>query len=130
VSFLLDTDTCSAFLKGQANVFNRFLQHAGHLYISTVSVAELHTWAYRRGAPPGRMAALEGFLTDIVVRAVDLDVARECGRIRAGLLDGGRPVATTDLLIAATAMVHDLTVVTHNVRHYEPVVGLRVDDWL
>ena len=46
------------------------------------------------------------------------------------LLDQGRPVATADLLIAATALIHDLTMVTHNIDHFAHVPGLRTQDWL
>jgi tRNA(fMet)-specific endonuclease VapC len=46
------------------------------------------------------------------------------------MLDRGKPIATVDLLIAATAITHDLTVVTHNVKHFADVPGLRVQDWL
>jgi predicted nucleic acid-binding protein len=35
-----------------------------------------------------------------------------------------------DLLIASTAMANDLTLVTHNVKHFEVIAGLRVEDWL
>jgi len=45
-------------------------------------------------------------------------------------LDRGRPVAPLDLLIAATALLHNLTVVTHNVQDFIEVEGLRVEDWM
>jgi tRNA(fMet)-specific endonuclease VapC len=61
---------------------------------------------------------------------VDEAVARRFGELRAELLDLGRPTSTPDLLIAATAIVHDLTLVTHNTKYYEAVGGLRVVDWL
>ena len=50
MSFLLDTDTCSVYLKGDPHLFNRFLQHGGALHVSTVTVGELYTWAC--GQPP------------------------------------------------------------------------------
>jgi predicted nucleic acid-binding protein len=46
------------------------------------------------------------------------------------LLDQGRPTMSTDLFIAATALVHDLTLVTHNTRHFQNVPDLAVEDWL
>jgi predicted nucleic acid-binding protein len=45
-------------------------------------------------------------------------------------LRGGRPVALADLFIAATALVYDLTIVTHNISDFKPVRGLRIQDWL
>jgi len=52
------------------------------------------------------------------------------GQVEATLLSRGTVVAAPDLLIAATALQHDFTVVTHNVRHFTPGPGLRVQDWL
>jgi tRNA(fMet)-specific endonuclease VapC len=45
-------------------------------------------------------------------------------------LELGQDIAPTDLLIAATAPVFDLTLVTHNTRDFRLVPGLRLDDWL
>ena len=45
MSFLLDTDICSAYLKGDRLVWKRFLQYSGGLHVSTVTVGELFTWA-------------------------------------------------------------------------------------
>ena len=43
MSLLLDTDTCSAYLKGDHRVGNRFMQYGGRLHISAVTAAELFT---------------------------------------------------------------------------------------
>ncbi len=51
-------------------------------------------------------------------------VARVYGEIEAGLKKGGQPLADADLQIAATAVRHDLELVTGNVRHFERVPGL------
>ena len=48
--------------------------------------------------------------------------------ISTSVLDEAAP--EMDLLIAATALVYDLTLVTHNVRDFANVPGLRVQDWL
>jgi predicted nucleic acid-binding protein len=51
MSFLIDTDTASAHLRGTRNVTSRLLQYTGRLYMSTVSLAELKSWIYRRKTP-------------------------------------------------------------------------------
>lgn len=42
----------------------------------------------------------------------------------------GSSLDSVDLMIAAVALEHDLTLVTHNVKHFAPVPGLRIEDWL
>jgi tRNA(fMet)-specific endonuclease VapC len=130
MSFVLDTDTCSAYLRGNRAVENRFLQYTGGLWLSVVTLAEIYTWVYRGADPARRLDGLNRLLLDVQVLGVDDDIAHLYGRLDAALLDRGVVVATPDLLIAATALHHDFTVVTHNVRHFTPVPGLRVQDWL
>jgi len=129
MSFVVDTDTCSAYLKGNGTVSNRFFQYTGGLYISTVTLAELHTWVSRAAAPPKRSAALLALLRDVTTLDVTPDVARKFGQVRAALLDGGLPPPNLDLLIAATALVHNFTLVTHNTQDFVNIPGLRLADW-
>ena len=130
MSYLLDTDTASAYLRGDQRIFNRFVQHSGALHISILSVAELYSWVYVKDDPSEREEGLLTMLSDVTVLAVDDDVARKCGQIRASLQKRGIRVPTIDLLIAATAMSYDFTVVTHNQKHFRLVPALRIEDWL
>lgn len=130
MSFLLDTDTCSAYFKGNHQVGNRVVQYGGRLHVSTVVVGELYTWALRAKAPPGRLIKLVGFLKDVTVLDVDQAVAYKFGAIRAALFDAGLPNPDMDLLNAATALVHGLTIVTHNTQDYTNVPRLNLADWL
>jgi tRNA(fMet)-specific endonuclease VapC len=130
VNFLLDTNICSAYLKGEARVFNRFIQHAGGLAVSALAVAELYSWVYRAKTKPDRLQGLSDLLSELHLLPVDHDVARKFGEIRAALLDQGRPTPEIDLLIASTALIHDLTLITHNVQDFAHLPGLRIEDWL
>jgi len=130
MSFLLDTDICSAHLKGAPGVTSRFLQYSGRLHLSVVSLAELYTWALRSQAPPRRSQCLAELLSNLTLLDVDRDVAERFGQVRAELLDRGRPVPGMDLLIGATALVHGLTVVTHNTQDFADIPALTVADWL
>ena len=60
---------------------------------------------------------------------VDAAVATAAADLGATLRRAGLPLETTDVMIAATALVHRLTVVTRNVRHFERVPGLAVENW-
>ena len=51
------------------------------------------------------------------------------GRIRAQLEQAGTPIGPNDMMIAAIALAHGLTLVTHNTREFERVAGLILTDW-
>jgi predicted nucleic acid-binding protein len=130
LSFLLDTDTCSASMKGNARVYNRFVQYSGRLHISTVTLGELYVWARRAHASPKRMQSLLKLLQDVQVLPIDETVADKFGEVRAWQLDQGLGSPELDLFNGAVALVHDLTMVTHNQKDYDDIPGLRRDDWL
>jgi tRNA(fMet)-specific endonuclease VapC len=130
MSFLLDTDICSAHLKANPKVYNRFLQYLGRLHISSVTLAELHTWASRANKSLQRLQGLLDLLHDVQGLPVDEAVAKMFGDIRAPLLDAGTGAPPMDLLIAATALVHQLALVTHNLPDFANVPRLSLVDWL
>jgi predicted nucleic acid-binding protein len=130
LSFLLDTDICSAYLKGNHQVGNRVIQYGGRLHVSAITAGELYTWALRAKASPKRLIELLAFLNDVTILEVNESVARHFGEIRAAMLDAGLPSPDMDLLNAATALVHNLTMVTHNTQDYDNVPGLTLADWL
>jgi tRNA(fMet)-specific endonuclease VapC len=130
VSFLLDTDICSAYLKGDRRLGERFIQYGGRLHISAISAAELFVWVMRANAPRSRAVGFELLLQDLAFLEVDREVARKFGEIRSRQLDQGSFTPEMDLLIASTALVNDLVLVTHNTRDFAQIPGLEVQDWL
>jgi tRNA(fMet)-specific endonuclease VapC len=131
MSFLLDTNICSAHLKRPAGLMHRFVQHSGGLYIPTVVLGELYAWAYRRPDPTSLLDKIENdLLSDVVVLDYDPPCAKEFGRLRGLMLQQGLMVSRLDLMIGAVALVHNLTLVTHNTADFEKIPGLRLVDWL
>lgn len=130
MSFLLDTNVCSAYIKGNQPVFSRFVQYGGRLSISVITAGELTTWIHRKSLSPAIMVSVQTFLDEMPCLDVTRDVGTRYGELRAMQLDIGVETSTADLLIACTALVHDLTVVTHNVRDFSDIPNLRVVDWL
>lgn len=130
MSFLLDTDICSAQMKANARVHGRFIQYGGRLSISTVTLGELNVWALRAQASPKRMQSLHNLLQEVQVLALDDAAAHKFGEVRAWQLDRGLGSPDLDLLNAAIALVHNLPLVTHNVQDYANIPGLQVVDWI
>src|SRR5438445_7255598 len=99
MSFLLDTDIASAYLRGVRALQNRFLQHSGGLNVSTITLAELKIWLSRKKTPARYVTELPGFQQQVHLLPVDESVALKSGELGAGLLDIGLTVDTPDLLI-------------------------------
>jgi tRNA(fMet)-specific endonuclease VapC len=60
---------------------------------------------------------------------IDADISIRTADMSARLRLAGQPLASADLVIAATASVHEFIVVTRDVRHFERIPGLQVEDW-
>jgi tRNA(fMet)-specific endonuclease VapC len=130
VSFLIDTDICSSYLRQRSQIVARFHQYLGRLRISVITLGELRTWALRRNSSPSRRTDLDDLLRIVTVVDVNQAVADRFGDLRAFQLDAGTPTPSLDLFIAATALIHQLVVVTHNTKHYASIPGLQLVDWL
>ncbi len=130
MSFLLDTGICSAHLKVPDLQTGRFLQYMGRLHVSTITMSELYDWALRAHASPRRLLGVNDLLNDVTVLGVDLAVARTYGELQAAFRDVGQPAPEMDLLIGSTALIHGLTLVTHNVQDFANIPGLHIVDWL
>ena len=123
--FLVDTDVLSLLRRpDRSPAVGRWIaqQRTTDLYMSVVSVAEIERGIARQGPrDPAFAGVLAAWLDTVLslygerILPVDASTARRWGRLSGALGHEG-----TDLLIAATAIEHGLTVVTRNVRHFEP----------
>lgn len=98
------------------------------LSVSTISVGEVLEGAFHGNDPPKRIAETRAFRTGFQTLPVTEDIATEFANCRAQLRRQGNLIPDLDLLIAATAIAHDLTLLTRNRRHFERVPGLRLYD--
>ena len=88
-------------------------------------MAELYEGIFNSTNPAGNEQALQDFLSGIEVVPVDDETCRIFGRERGRLRGAeGKMIADFDLLIAATCLRHNLTMLSNNRRHFEVVEGL------
>jgi tRNA(fMet)-specific endonuclease VapC len=130
MSFLLDTDICSAHMRRPAKLAHRFIQYTGQVAISAVTLAELYAGAYKHSQVARLVALINDLLQEVHILDFDSFCAEKFGQVRGSLLQKGISVPTTDLMIASAALVHNLTLVTHNTADVQNIPGLRLDDWL
>lgn len=129
---LLDTNVCIHVLrkKGNALVKARFAASSPtDLALPAVVTAELFHGAELANNPTAAIAEVETFLAPLAVIPFDTTAARHYGRIRADLQRRGLLISPYDMQIAAIALAHGLTLVTHNTGEFSRVVGLSLVDW-
>ena len=106
--------------------FARFTKE--NLFISEITLAELKYGVEKSERPTRNLAALTDFLTGVqllpVVQAVDI-FAREKARLRKA----GTIIDDFDLLIGATAIAHEMPLVTNNSAHLGRLAGIVIEDW-
>jgi tRNA(fMet)-specific endonuclease VapC len=129
--FLLDTDACVAFLDGaDPKLRGRWLgTPADDLALCSVVRAELEHGAWSSVDPAGTLARVQQFIASFRSLPFDDAAAAAYGEIVAALQRRGQLIGTCDAMIAAIALVHDLTVVTRNARHFRRVQSLRTQQW-
>jgi tRNA(fMet)-specific endonuclease VapC len=129
--YLLDTNACIRVLNDTSVVLVARLRTVdpSSIRVSSVTRAELMFGVRRSARVAENLRLLERFLAPLISLPFD-DRCADCyALLRADLAARGRPIGPNDMLIAATALAHDLTLVTHNTREFARVTGLRFDDW-
>lgn len=131
MSYLLDTNACIRILNGTSSSLVARLQREGPsvVKLSAVVKAELLFGARKSSRVDKNLALLAKFFEPFESVSFDDRSAEHYGLIRADLEREGRPIGPNDLLIAATARAHDLTLVTRNTDEFRRVVALRVENW-
>ncbi len=131
MAFLFDTDAISELLwpRPARNYINWLMKVAREeQFTSAVVIGELYKGAYRSKACDRHLANIEGrVLPALTVLPYDIGIAKVFGRIRALLEETGTILPDADLQIAATALGHDLMLVTGNLRHFRRIPGLKLN---
>ena len=124
---LIDTDVASFVFKGSdyANPYLPLLS-GQELALSFMTVAELFQWAILRQWGDRRLLQLEQYLSNYLVIPVDQALCQEWAKVRSDRQIVGRPISSQDAWIAATALRHNLPLVTHNVKDFERISKLQL----
>jgi tRNA(fMet)-specific endonuclease VapC len=129
--YLLDTNILSDLVRNPQGVVAAKISEVGEKAISTsiVVAAELHYGAERRRSV--RLSQqLEAILSLITVLPLDGEADEFYGKLRADLERRGLPIGGNDMLIAAHALSLGATLVSDNVREFDRVDGLTIENWL
>jgi tRNA(fMet)-specific endonuclease VapC len=129
--YLLDTNACIRILNGTSTFLTDRLRVVprSQVRLPAVVKAELLYGARKSSRVSDNLRLLDRFFDTMASVPFDDRCAEEYGLIREELDRAGTPIGPNDLLIAATARAHLAVLVTHNVREFSRVAGLRIDDW-
>lgn len=130
MKYLLDTAAVSDYFRRVGATHARVQAQPPH--VLAISAVTEHEIRFGLALKPGatRLAALvRSFLQVVEVLPFDRDDAVAVAQVRVALQRAGSPIGDFDALIAGVAVARDLTLVTSNVKHFEKVPGLEVENW-
>ncbi|MDL2291368.1 type II toxin-antitoxin system VapC family toxin [Desulfovibrio sp. OttesenSCG-928-F20] len=129
---LLDTNICIYMIKNRPPEVRKYFEQfvPGDIAISSITVAELQYRVEKSAATKKNALALEAFLLPLEIAPFDTESALVYGKIRTELERQGKPIGSMDMLIAAQAIAQDFTLITHNLKEFDRVPGLRCETWV
>lgn len=131
LTHLLDTDICIYAMKGrEQKLASRLEELSGHCAISDISLFELYAGAHRYDFPAKRLSIIEDFSNRLKILPFDSKAARIAGPIQYKLESEGQRIGNYDILIAATALSRNLVLISKNIREFNRVPGLQVEQWV
>ena len=131
MKFMLDTNICIYAMKNKPEIVQKkILENSqARLCISTITLAELAHGIYKSVQKEKNFDSLLKFLIKVEILPFDEKAAIEYGKICAYLQKNGTPIGPLDTLIAAHALSKNFTIVTNNVREFERVPELKIENW-
>lgn len=129
--YMLDSDVCINCMRGKdREVFNRIIELTpANFKISSIVLAELWYGVEHSNSREANASILEIFLHDFQIAPFDETCAKVYSKIREHLPAKGMLIGPNDMLIAASAIANDATLVSNNIREYSCVPVLKVESW-
>ena len=130
MQYLLDTNICVFFLRGKLNL-NELIRQKGreNCFISEITVIELRYGAENSDNPTKSQKSVDAFLSGLSIIPIFGSIKRYA-KEKVRLRKIGKPMHDEfDLLIGVTAVENKLTLVTDNVKDFERLDGVKIENW-
>lgn len=128
--YLLDTSICVALFRGNRAVAQRLAEvGTQQCFVNDVVVAELLVGAYYSEQIEENMRQVYDFIGELAIIPF-AETVHTFAQERVRLWKAGKKIEDFDLLIGCAAKAKELTVVTHNRKHFEHIEGLDIEDWV
>lgn len=130
MDYLLDTNICIHYFKGQFGIKNK-IEQIGYqnLAISEITLAELMYGAEKSQKKSQNIRVVQNFAEMITIIPI-IDSIRIYAKEKARLKLKGTIISDLDLFIGATAIVNDMILVTRNVREFERMENIKIENWI
>ncbi len=131
MTYLLDTDTIVSLLRGNHAIADQITSVGeDHIATTVINLAELYFGAFNSTRVDHNLRVVDEFRMATRVLGLDTGAAVLFGKIKAGLRREGNLVNDSDLMIASVALSTHSVLVTNNVRHFNRIQGLVLENWL
>src|SRR5262245_43903222 len=128
--FLLNRDTCIAWILNKKLVHGRFAQHQNDLFVAAPTVMGLAVWLLRPRVPIRYHVGYRALMQAIQVVNLDRNLAERAAVIGSPSSRSAVRLAPIDLMVIATALEGSFTLVTHDTQRYAQIPGLVLADWM
>ncbi|MFN4812680.1 type II toxin-antitoxin system VapC family toxin [Flavobacterium sp.] len=130
MKYLLDSNICIHFLRGKYNVIEK-LNEVGidNCAISEITLAELVFGAEKSDNPKKNHKLIEKFIGQLSILPI-FDAIQTYGKEKARLQSEGKMISDFDLLIGCTSIENDLIMVTENIKEFDRIKGIRIENWV
>ena len=130
MKYLLDTNICIHFFRGKFNLIDK-IEKIGlaNCAISEITLAELVFGAENSDSPENNHRIIDGFTKMLTVLPI-FDSITLHGKEKARLRKSGIMISDFDLLIGCTALEHNLIMVTVNLKEFERISDLKIENWI
>ena len=126
--YLLDTDVCIELIKHNERVLDKVeAVGAENCFVTDITIAELFYGA-AKAARPDHFDDVDSILQSFDIKPL-LPSLRVYGENKAQLEGQGRMIGEFDLLIGSCAVFHDLIMVTSNLKHFDHIPNISLEDW-
>jgi tRNA(fMet)-specific endonuclease VapC len=131
MKYLLDTNVCIYLLKQNAKIMDKIASlSSSDLAISCFNLTELLYGAYNSEYIDKNLERVRYIENTIEVLPFNRTAIERYATIKTGLKKQGKLIDDFDILIAAVALSHKLTLVTNNEKHFERIPDLKIENWL
>lgn len=128
--FILDTDTCIYWLKGNENIEKSIIKHGPeNVFITVITECELFYGAYKSTNREKNLEVIAALKKKIKTLHTGHNVSEIYGMIKTELESKGKILDDADLLIGSIALSNNASLVTNNMEHFKRIMGLKIENW-